>query len=546
MNNNSSQVISSERNVATSGRRQLLPGPRVTIVLAVCVVGILATRRLPIDLAAVNLLTIFLIGIACVCLLLWFVVCSSYPLLVRWGGTALLIGLGATLLLAFRVERVTGALIPKIVPRWSRSPDELLAQPKPAGPAAVIDLSVVTEHDFPQFLGPLRRSEINSVRLSPDWQINPPQEVWRRAIGAGWSGFAAVNGYAVTMEQRGDSELVTCYEIATGDLKWSNTALTRHSSALGYVGPRSTPTIHKGRVYALGATGILRCLDGANGRLVWNRDLFAEYGFTQEEAQRGVVWGRSNSPLVVRDAQLIVPVGGPADGPWVSLAALDLDTGQTLWESGGTQVSYSSPIVATLRGVEQIVSVNEANVSGYEIESGELLWEHSWPGSSRATANVSQPMVIDGSHVLLTKGYGRGAELVEVRRNDNRTWSTEVAWSNARVLKTKFSNVAVHDGFAYGLDDGILCCIKVETGERVWKKGRYQYGQILLVNDLLLVMSEGGELALVRASPAGFAELGRIKALSDQAWNTLCLWGPYLLVRNSEEAACFELAVEQL
>jgi outer membrane protein assembly factor BamB len=144
--------------------------------------------------------------------------------------------------------------------------------------------------------------------------------------------------------------------------------------------------------------------------------------------------------------------------------------------------------------------------------------------------------------LLISKGYGGGSSLFSVSHDDKNRWTTASLWKQPKLLKTKFSNVAVLNGFGYALSDGILECVELAPGRRCWKQGHFDYGQILRANDLLLVESEQGEVALVAASPEEYHEFGRFQALDDQTWNTLCLWGGrYLLVRNSQEAACYEL-----
>ncbi len=261
---------------------------------------------------------------------------------------------------------------------------------------------------------------------------------------------------------------------------------------------------------------------------------------TQAEAEKAVAWGRSSSPLVA-GGMLIVAVGGPMGGPSINVAALNLETGATIWEGGDQQIGYASPALATLQGVEQVVVMNESSVSGHDLQTGKELWEFERIGHSNMDANCSQPMIVDDSHVLVSKGYGAGSELIQVECDDAGAWTAKSVWANRRALKTKFSNVSIIGDFAYGLDDGVLCCVHVNTGERAWKKGRYKYGQILAVDDLLLVLAEFGELALVAASPDGFQELAKIPALEGQTWNTLCLTGNRLLLRNAKEAVCYEL-----
>ena len=172
-------------------------------------------------------------------------------------------------------------MVPRFVPRWSAVHDRGLGKVESQPAATTIDLATTTPSDFPQFLGPARSNWIAGPDLAREWTGDEPKLLWKRPIGAGWSAFAAVNGYAVTLEQRGEEEWVTCYEIATGNPVWGHATKARHENPLGGIGPRSTPTIHQGRVYALGATGILRCIDGANGKLLWQDDLQKRYGLTQ-------------------------------------------------------------------------------------------------------------------------------------------------------------------------------------------------------------------------------------------------------------------------
>ncbi|HND55841.1 MAG TPA: PQQ-like beta-propeller repeat protein, partial [Pirellulaceae bacterium] len=428
--------------------------------------------------------------------------------------------------------------IPVVKFRWTPSADKLLSGPVVDGSLPEVDLASDTEGDFPEFLGPGRTASVERPLLERDWSASPPKVLWRRPIGAGWSAFSAVNGFAVTMEQRGDDELVTCYDIATGDLRWSHAEKTRHESIMGGIGPRSTPTIHKGRVYALGATGRLVCLDGATGKLIWKFDLLSELKLTPEKDMAGVAWGRANSPLIVDD-KVIVPMGGPLVGPssdsppkFVSLVALDRKTGEKAWSGGESQVSYSSPVEFTLAGRRQIVIVNEATVAGHDPTTGRELWSHPWPGGSASSASASQPRFLADDQLLLSKAYGTGAAVIRIVGDGGDKLKVEKVWENNRVLKTKLANVTTYQGHAYGLSDGILECVDLATGKSKWKRGRYEHGQLLRVGDCLLVLSEAGELLLIDASPEGHRELGKIPLIEGKTWNNLCMFGSILLARN--------------
>lgn len=526
-----------------TGRR--FPGPwcRAIVVLALIALLLFRNRVLGAGMEQADLnVTVFLLGlVAAMALVVWFLAFSAYSRRLRWSVAGILILSLAAAGACVRIEQVSGDLVPQLAFRWQPHADQRLA--KPVADAAAVDLQTTTPGDFPQFLGPRRDARLTGLRLSRDWQADPPRLVWRREIGAGWSTLAAVNGFAVTLEQRGDDELVTCYEVATGQPRWFHAVPARHQSVLGGIGPRSTPTIDQGRVYALGATGILRCLDGATGQLIWIEDLLARIGVTPEEDLNAVAWGRANSPLIV-DHLVVVPLGGRVKAPWVSLAAFDKVTGRLAWTGGDCQASYSSPVLTTLAGRRQILIVNQEFVSGHDPATGHSLWKHRWPGFSSTNANVSQAVPVPNNRVLLSKGYGGGAKLLQISRTDKDQWEVAEVWSNNRVLRTKFSNVVLYGEHIYGLSDGILECVELASGRRVWKEGRYGQGQILGVEDLLLVQAESGEVALVEATPSGHRELGRFAALDGKTWNNPSLYGRYLLVRNAEQAACYELGLE--
>jgi outer membrane protein assembly factor BamB len=470
-----------------------------------------------------------------VLLVLWWTFFSRIRARVRVTGLVVVLVLVVAGTQLIRIKGVTGDLEPLLKWRWATTPDEALPRgdlvspgpgvgPEPPAGAA----------DYPQFLGPNRNGTLQGLRLARDWDAHPPREVWRREVGAGWSSFAVTGGIAVTQEQRGPDEMVVAYDLATGEILWTHSDPVRYETTIAGIGPRATPTVADGRVYTLGATGILNALDLVTGEPLWSRDIVAD------NATGSPQWGRSCSPLVLDDV-VVVSAGG---SPGRSLVAYDRETGERAWSDGDDFSGYSSPYPTTLAGVPQILIFNRGSVVAHDPGSGQVLWTFPWPAEQ---PNVAQPLPLPGDRLLVSSGYGIGSKLLRVvSRADEGgkpALDTELIWESPR-LKAKFTNPVFHDGYIYSLDDGTMVCLDPETGERRWKRGRYGHGQVLLVEELLIATTEKGEVVLLEPDPDAHVELGRVKAVDGRLWNTPALAGRYLLVRNDREAVCYELPTE--
>lgn len=419
------------------------------------------------------------------------------------------------------IRGVTGDLVPILRWRWDKGPKAEVAK---ANSAPIKK----TRATFPQFLGPNRNGIITDLRLDTNWVARPPKELWRHAVGAGWTGFVVAEGIAVTQEQRGEEELVTAYEMESGKVVWAHADRARYFTTISGEGPRATPAISGGKVYAFGATGILSCLELASGKLIWTKNLVEEHSTDVPE------WGFAGAPLVLEG--LVIMNAGGKNGR--SLVAHDAATGKFVWGRGDKPPGYSSPTVMELAGVKQVVVFNGRAVAGHDLKDGKVLWEHPWKTS---TPHCTMPLQISTNRALVSQGYGYGSELLEVSQT-NGAWSVERVWKSNR-LKSKFANLILHRGFVYALDDGILACLDPQNGERKWHGERYGHGQMLLVNDVILLMAENGEVLLIEPSPDGEKVVARFRALTTKTWNPPALAGEYLLVRNDQEAACFKLPV---
>lgn len=451
--------------------------------------------------------------------LLWWLLLSRTRWKLRLGLFGLALAVGAAFAVMFKFRDVTGDLVPVFEPRWSSARN--LEQPN-----QTIDASQMVLRDFPQFLGPDRSVTFVGVELARDWHQRPPQLVWRRSVGAGWSGFAVAGERAVTIEQDGENEVVTCYHLLTAEPLWRHADPARYDSPIGGVGPRTVPAIVGDRVITLGATGVLNCLDLADGSPFWTVNILTDNDGKVPE------WGLAGSPLV-QDGRVIVSAGG-TNGR--SLVAYDLETGARVWSAGDSRTGYSSPMLGTLGGTEQLLIFNRDGVAGHAAESGALLWKYPW---GTGHPHVALPIVVSSNTVFVSSGYGIGAELIEVDRA-GEGWSAERVWKSMR-MKAKFTNVARRGEFIYGLDDGMLACLDLTDGSQRWKEGRYGHGQMIMVNGLLILTAEGGDVILLDPTPEGPNELARFNAFDHKQWNPPALAGQLLLVRTDREAACYRL-----
>lgn len=449
------------------------------------------------------------------------------------------------LMFTLRLEGFSGRMFPNLVWRWSRSPTERFARFHRAqtdlrnlGETVIpVDLTRTSDTDYPGFLGAHRSAVSGTVKIERNWSENPPRELWSHPVGLGWSSFSVVSEFAITQEQRGNLECVVCYELKTGRELWihSDEARFDHLGAHG-VGPRSTPTIHGGMVFTMGATGVLNCLAGGTGKVRWQHELF------ESPETQNLTWGMSGSPLIV-DSTVVVATGV---GLGRSVVAFDIETGDERWAEGDAQTAYASLQLATLNGVRQILWFNGLGLCGLIPENGHVMWNFPWKTQGHQMVNVAQPLVLadfgyrpSDPLVLISSGYDQGCALLRVS-GMNDVWLPQCVWQN-KLLKSKFSNMIVEDGFVYGMDNGIMVCLDLSDGRQCWKRGRYGHGQLMKVGNLILLQAESGEIILIDPNPNELREMSRLPGLGEKTWNHLALSGKILLSRSDRNAVCFEL-----
>ena len=420
----------------------------------------------------------------------------------------------------------------------TQAPAGVVAQPAAPGqpgasPAPGTTSEIASAHAarnyWTNFRGPNRDGRYDEMAVLTTWPAQGLSPLWKQPAGIGYSSFTIADGRAYTIEQRRKQEVVAAYDVNTGRELWLQGWNAEYSDSTGD-GPRTTPTWDDGRLYALGATGELRCLDAKTGAVSWGKNIL-----TDNQAQN-LTWAMAASPLVVDDKVIVIPGGSGGK----SVVAYNKLTGAPIWRSQDDRAAYVSPMLVTLAGRRQVLVVSADRVFGLAPENGALLWSQSWDTDNGI--NVSQPIVVDKNRFFISSGYGKGASLVEVTGAGN-SFTARNVWENIN-MKNKFNSSVLYQGHIYGLDEGILTCIDVNTGERKWKGGRYGYGQVILASGHLIVMSDAGELALVKASPTEYTEVARFAALKGQTWNYPAIAGGRLFVRNANEMAAYKITAD--
>lgn len=435
--------------------------------------------------------------------------------------TILIAAGGWTLL---RTDGITGDFKLDLAWRWSKTSEDHLLEKGIDDTSKYLSApgTLSNNAEWPGFRGPNRDGIVRGINIKTNWKSTPPEEMWRQPVGPGCSSFAISGDLFFTQEQRGEKEIVSCYNIKTGRRAWMHEDSARFWDSHAGAGPRSTPIFHNGMIYSLGATGLLNALNAIDGTVIWSRNAVRD---TNKEHSG---WGYASSPLVQEDLVIVAVVG--------QLVAYDIETGSPSWFGPDGGDSYSSPHLLTIDGMQQIVLLSAIGATSVSPSDGKVLWTYSWEGDSR----IVQPALTPEGELLICNSDGSSLRCVSILHKNN-VWSFQERWTSPN-LKPNFNDFIIHKGFAFGYNGPLLVCIDLKNGERKWRSSRYG-GQILLLadQDILLVLSEKGELSMVKAIPDHFEEINKLNAIEGKTWNHPAMSGDILLVRNNQEMVGYRL-----
>jgi len=319
-------------------------------------------------------------------------------------------------------------------------------------------------------------------------------------------------------------EFAVCLDVTDASEIWRTRTGPRFDNDQGS-GPRSTPTVHGGKVYVVSGMGVLHALSSDDGAVVWSHDFVAEFG------SRTPQWGFCGSVLV-EGGLVIVESGGENDG---AFAAYDQDSGEIAWTAGSGEAGYSSPIALTFDGKRQVLFLTPRALTAVSPTDGEALWSHPWAEG----INIATPLFVPDDLVFVSASYDKGSAVVRMTQGD--TVGVEEVWAS-RVMRNHFNSSVVLDGYLYGFDNANLKCVEAATGHEMWSyRRKLGKGSLIRAGDRLIILSEKGKLVLAEATPEDYEQVAKDQVLRGRCWTPPTLAHGRLYVRNQEELVCLDL-----
>lgn len=400
--------------------------------------------------------------------------------------------------------------------------------------------------NWPEYRGP-NHNGTTSETISK-WNEPGPKAIWKTPLTAGFSSIAVDGSLAATLVTRiidgAPREVCVAVDAASGKELWATPlAVAKYEGGgdsgtpdnKGGDGPRSTPAINSGHVYAIDARLNLVCLDSKSGGKVWAKDILKEHN------GQNISWENAASPVI--DGDLIFAAGG---GEGEALLGIDKNTGKTVWKAENDKMTHATPVVATILGVHQVVFFTQKGLVSLEPKTGKLLWRYSFPYNVSTAASP----VIAGDIVYCAAGYNVGSGAARITKNGDTFQATEIWRMKGNKIANHWSTPVEKDGYLYGMfsfkeyGTGAVKCVELATGREVWSQPNFGSGQAILASGKLVALGDSGQIVLIDPTPEGYKEIARMQAVAGKCWSTPTLSEGRLYVRSTKEGACYDVSVK--
>jgi outer membrane protein assembly factor BamB len=387
--------------------------------------------------------------------------------------------------------------------------------------------------DWAQWGGPHRDFKSDVKGLAASWPATGPRRLWSRELGDGYSAIAFAGGKLYTMYRSGEQDVVVAMDAATGKTVWEyryDAPFTSEYELMQGPGPRSMPLVVGDRVYAVGATGKLHCLDKQNGKVVWAHDLLQEFNGTLR------VRGYSCNPIAYKNT-VIMMVGGAGH----ALVAFNQKDGTVAWMKQDFVNAYSSPLLINVNGQDQLVAFMYDDIIGVDPNNGDLFWSH--PHRTEAGVNVSMPVWGEDNLLFCSSGYDGGSQVLKLTRTGNKT-AVEQVWAS-KLMRIHFGNAIRLGNYVYASSGDFgpapFTAIDVTTGQVVWRNRGVTRATAVLADKRFILLDEDVNLALATAAPEGLTIISKIELLTNTAWTVPTLAGTTLYVRDRKNVMALDL-----
>ena len=398
--------------------------------------------------------------------------------------------------------------------------------------ACALHAGTVLAADWPNYRGP-NHDQTSSEKIKTDWG-GGLKEVWRKPFGESLGTLSVVGDRAYYFAEKDRNEVLYALDSGTGAEVWKKDMGPTTSDRQGGPCPRSTPTVHDGKVYLLSTYLKLYCFDAKDGKEIWKHDLVKDFG------GKVIKWENAASPVI--DGDLLFVVSG-AQG--ASLMAFDKNSGKLAWKSQDDQMTHASPTPATIHGERQIIFFTQKGLVSAAPTDGKILWRHPYPFR---TSTAASPVVggDKGDIVYCSAGYGVGGGAVQVSK-DGAAWKVNQLWQTPNETMNHWMTPVHSGGHLYGLfgfraqRSAPLKCIEIATGKELWAKPGYGHGGTILIDGHILVQGDQGQLVLAKMSPAGYEEVARMQPLNGKCWTMPVVANGKVYLHSDKEVVCLEI-----